>query len=399
MTEILNGKFIHHSKKKYRGIIYLRTSPSGKHYVGQTFDEAGRNYDWNRMADKYAGGKINRARKKYGPDKFTYKVLVTIVSDNYFKILTILDTLEIYYIKRYDSFNNGYNSTIGGRDALINPPLEESEIVQLTYEGEFVKHWFTIKEAAEHFNIKTCQIHKCCKKLVITVGKFRWMYLKDYENNKNDLLSYLPKSKKNLSKVIQLSLDGEFIKEWETATEASNTLKISIYHISACCNGKRRRAGNFRWMNSIDYNSCNGIVDKIDFSKTRRYINKIVQFDLDGNFIREWESIKPILEKYEITRKAIEGCCLGKIKTAVGYRWMYKKDYDKLENKKLDSIKILSQKRKIIQYTLNNEFIKIWDSLSQINKELGFNCDSISKACKGNKGNIYKSFIWKYKER
>lgn len=105
MTEILNGKFIHHSKKKYRGIIYLRTSPSGKHYVGQTFDEAGRNYDWNRMADKYAGGKINRARKKYGPDKFTYKVLVTIVSDNYFKILTILDTLEIYYIKRYDSFN------------------------------------------------------------------------------------------------------------------------------------------------------------------------------------------------------------------------------------------------------------------------------------------------------
>ena len=42
-----------------------------------------------------------------------------------------------------------------------------------------------------------------------------------------------------------ISLD--FIKEWNSLTEASNTLNISIGNISSVINGKRKQAGGYIW--------------------------------------------------------------------------------------------------------------------------------------------------------
>ena len=59
----------------------------------------------------------------------------------------------------------------------------------------------------------------------------------------------------------------------------------------------------------------------------------ILQYDLEGNFIKEWES-KGLAAKYlkEITgRKSnitsqIKDCILGKQKTALNYKWKYKNE-------------------------------------------------------------------------
>jgi len=45
--------------------------------------------------------------------------------------------------------------------------------------------------------------------------------------------------------VEQLDLDGNFIKLWDSLTQASTTLKIK--HISDACKGKRKTAGKFKW--------------------------------------------------------------------------------------------------------------------------------------------------------
>lgn len=45
--------------------------------------------------------------------------------------------------------------------------------------------------------------------------------------------------------VMQYSLDGEFIKEWENVKIASEALGIS--HISSCARGERNKAGGFVW--------------------------------------------------------------------------------------------------------------------------------------------------------
>lgn len=45
-----------------RGIIYKYTSPSGKHYIGQTINENQRRKIFNNLNLAYAGLKIDNAR-------------------------------------------------------------------------------------------------------------------------------------------------------------------------------------------------------------------------------------------------------------------------------------------------------------------------------------------------
>lgn len=45
--------------------------------------------------------------------------------------------------------------------------------------------------------------------------------------------------------VNQYTLEGEYIKTWENATDAARELGISKCHISSCCHGKRKTAGGF----------------------------------------------------------------------------------------------------------------------------------------------------------
>ena len=88
-----------------RGIIYKYTSPSGKHYIGQTNNENQRRKAFNNLNLQYAGLKIDNARRKYSPSNFTYEILEERYYDN---CKEDLDRLESYYIGKYDSFNNGY---------------------------------------------------------------------------------------------------------------------------------------------------------------------------------------------------------------------------------------------------------------------------------------------------
>lgn len=55
--------------------------------------------------------------------------------------------------------------------------------------------------------------------------------------------------------------------------------------------------------------------------------------------------------------------------------------------------------RKIIQYDQNMNFIKEWDSITEIEKELGINHANIVTVCKQNTNRKYAGgYIWRYKE-
>ena len=99
---------------EYEGIIYRYKSPSGKYYIGQTVVEEQRRGVFLNPNSRYGGSKIDNARKKYGPENFEYTVLLKVSGDNLEEIKTYLNTLEMGFIKMYDSYKNGYNSTEGG---------------------------------------------------------------------------------------------------------------------------------------------------------------------------------------------------------------------------------------------------------------------------------------------
>jgi len=57
-----------------------------------------------------------------------------------------------------------------------------------------------------------------------------------------------------------------------------------------------------------------------------RVINnkKVCQYDLQGNFIQEWESGREIWRQLGIHYGSISSCCKGKTKTAGNYVWRFK---------------------------------------------------------------------------
>ena len=51
---------------------------------------------------------------------------------------------------------------------------------------------------------------------------------------------------------------------------------------------------------------------------------KIVQYDLQGNFIKEWDSITDAETQLDLFDSGIVRCCQGKQKQCGGYIWKYK---------------------------------------------------------------------------
>ena len=51
----------------------------------------------------------------------------------------------------------------------------------------------------------------------------------------------------NEKKILQYDLEGNFIKEWKSGSEAGRQLNIGQSNISACCRGLRKQANGFVW--------------------------------------------------------------------------------------------------------------------------------------------------------
>lgn len=84
----------------------------------------------------------------------------------------------------------------------------------------------------------------------------------DYEKYKNVDESSVPvpeKEKKPLSKpIVQLSLDMQFIKEWESAYVAAQFIGVDRRSIVACLRkGIDYTSGGFKWMYLEDYKKLN----------------------------------------------------------------------------------------------------------------------------------------------
>ena len=72
---------------------------------------------------------LYNALNKYGLDKFEYSIELILDTENKSNedIQKELNELEIKYIKKYNSFENGYNLTIGGESISGYHQTEETK--------------------------------------------------------------------------------------------------------------------------------------------------------------------------------------------------------------------------------------------------------------------------------
>lgn len=238
-----------------KGIIYKYTSPSDKIYIGQTIDEKGRRQKFlNEKNLNYAGDKINKARLKYGPENFLYEVIFSITSDNIKEVQDVLDIKEKEYIKLYDSFKNGYNSTKGGdcsyirtekSKKLISNKLKEyykdhecpvSKIVlQYDLDGNFIREWPSGRKAALALGLVPNRLTEVCNGNGYTCGNYMWRYK---ESNDIELKIERPPVKSRNTIVIEYTVNGIKNRVWKSITEASEQLGYSVSNFSLYCNGK-----------------------------------------------------------------------------------------------------------------------------------------------------------------
>ena len=97
---------------------------------------------------------------------------------------------------------------------------------------------------------------------------------------------------------------------------------------------------NYKYVNHKDENKTNNNVENLEFcsfyynlmygTRVQRIAEKnnkpILQFDLEGNFIREWESITQASKELNNSLNNISQCCLGRSRTSKGYIFRFKDD-------------------------------------------------------------------------
>jgi group I intron endonuclease len=98
-------------------IYRLLCEETGKSYIGQTKYDISARFKEHVNGSQFGKNKLANAIRKYGADKFQ-QILLDEVEDD------IANARERYYVKFYDSFHNGYNSTRAG-EWVPKPPVTD----------------------------------------------------------------------------------------------------------------------------------------------------------------------------------------------------------------------------------------------------------------------------------
>lgn len=170
---------------------------------------------------------------------------------------------------------------------------------------------------------------------MIQNGAFSFNYFWSYEK-KEKIKVYNTKSVNKHKNIYQYDLEGNFIKKWNSTNDIKETLGFNPKRILEVINGRKRSSNGFRW--TIKY-----------YKKLPDYYERhIFQYDIYGNFIKEWRNILDIISwNPEITRANILSALEGKQKTCKNYQW----SYEKVDN--IGEVNLYKRKSLVYVYTNN----------------------------------------------
>jgi hypothetical protein len=176
------------------------------------------------------------------------------------------------------------------------------------------------KERYKYFKIT---LSDCTKKKMSVSTKERFENLQEreklrisnkrYENSKsteqrlNDILIQNPK------KIYQYDKDMILISEYPSIRDAERKTELSRGNISKCCKHKVTYVGGYVWR-------FEGDLTPPEY-KNRK---EVIQYDMEMNYINEFENIRKSYIETGVNESRIRGCCKGKYKSAGGFIWKYK---------------------------------------------------------------------------
>jgi len=234
--------------------IYKITSPSGKIYIGQTTN-------YSKRHNAYKNHKCKRQPKlfasieKYGFINHTIEIIKECQVED-------LNYYERYYQEYYESVLNGLNLRYTATTDKSGFMSEESK-KKMSDSGKgkiITEEWRknlsiagTNRKHTEEEKQKISQSHKGKKKSAEHIAKIQ-ATLKTMQMPKRSEETKALQSLNNgkSKKVNQYDLQGNFINQFRSGSQASMESGISVMSISSCALGKLKTGGGFVWK----YENC-----------------------------------------------------------------------------------------------------------------------------------------------
>ena len=285
-------------------IIYKITNLiNNKVYIGETIRSLNKRWS-EHIHESFTPGHgynyhLHCAIRKYGIKNFIIEIIDNCPDEQRFK-------LESEYIKQYESTNpeKGYNAVIEGSGCTL---ISTDAILEAWKEG------LTISDTAKLLGVHKSTISKRLHANGITDEEIQ----KRFGQSVQDRCGF---------PVLQYDLQGNFIKEWPSASECGRN-GYSQTMVSNVCRQVQFTAHNYLWKYKHDERDIQEWVTKAANRKPSGKPKKpIQQFDLDMNLIAEYDSAADAARA--LGKQDKSGICAAARKGRKAYNsyWKYKID-------------------------------------------------------------------------
>ncbi len=203
--------------------------------------------------------KFYRAIQKYGWNNFEHIILFDNLTEEE------ASQKEIELIQYYDSYNNGYNSDLGGstinhspetlekmRQSMlgkrhtqetkdkISQSKNDEKVSVLCIETQII--YQSLADAEKATGIDKSTICKCCQGINLSAGGFTWRYA---DKDKYELFKSTIENRKNKAQKAVICLDTN--KVYSSVTEAAQDTNSDASNIAKVCRGKYKQTNGLRW--------------------------------------------------------------------------------------------------------------------------------------------------------
>ena len=276
-------------------LIYKATSKTtGKVYIGQTQSTLEERIRKHQVASENKQYHFYNAIRKYGFDDFTWEIIEDNIND-----VDTLNEREIYWIEYYNSYENGYNSTRGGEGRVSR---DDEWILKLFIEGH------NTKEICDITGYNRSTIYRCF------AAHNRSKDLHDMKAQQTKIRCSFP--------VLQYDLNGNFIKEWPSATACNEIGQQGA--ISSVCRQEQYSAYGYLWKYKNDSRDISEWVIKNKNKKQGGKPKKrICQMDDDNNILHIYESGAAAAKAMGLDDKSNICAAARKNRKCKGYYWKY----------------------------------------------------------------------------
>lgn len=195
--------------------------------------------------------------------------------------------------------------------------------------------------------------------------------------------------------VCQYTKGGDFVREWESASEAERETQIDGASITEVCrkNTCRKTAGGFIWRYKRDEEVILSNEGKKKIGVTYHKTFPVVQISKYGERLKTFDSVREAAKEVGVTEGGVTGVCMKRTRGynyAGGYLWRYEDEYDENEFGYFVD-------KTFVQMTMNNIFVNEYKGTHDLVDNGGFKLVKVIMCCRG-KRNSTDGFKWCIKE-